>query len=162
MKMHDVDSSYRLDRSDLEIVAELSKNARLSNKELAAKVGLAPSTCLLRVRKLTENRILRGFHAEVDPEAVGVGLQAIISIQLKEHSEHDFSQLRSHLTKVQEIVAIYHLAGKEDLMLHVAVRDSSHLRDFVIGELASRSEVRHLETKLVFESIRTGSLPQYL
>lgn len=157
----EADPTVRLDQSDLDIIAELSRNARLSNKELAAKIGLAPSTCLLRVRKLTEHRVLRGFHAEVDPKSVGVGLQAMISIRLREHAEPGFKRFFDYLLTIQEIVAIYHLAGKEDLLLHVAVRDSNHLRDFVVGSLAIRSEVGHLETYLVFDSIRTGSLPQY-
>ena len=66
-----------LDRIDFDILAALQNDGRLSNKELAAKVGLAPSSCLERVRALRESGVLRGFRAEVDPEALGIHLQAI-------------------------------------------------------------------------------------
>ena len=76
-----------LDRIDYEIVRQLRNNARLSNKELAATVGLAPSSCLVRVRGLQRDGILKGFHAEVNPASLGVGLQAMISIRLQRHSK---------------------------------------------------------------------------
>ena len=74
-----------LDRLDCQIVDALQRNARLSNKELAAKVGLAASSCLERVRRLGRERVFVGFHAEVDPGALGVGLQAMIAVRLRRH-----------------------------------------------------------------------------
>ena len=76
----------QLDRIDREILTALQKNARLSNKELAARMKVAQSTCLERVRRLRDDGILRGFHAEVDAKAVGVGLQAMIAVRLRRHS----------------------------------------------------------------------------
>jgi DNA-binding Lrp family transcriptional regulator len=78
-----------LDRIDRALVRALQKDARLSNKELAAQVGLAPSSCLERVRRLRRTGVLRGFHADVAPEALGVGLQALIAVQLRQHSRQD-------------------------------------------------------------------------
>lgn len=75
-----------LDRIDRAILAHLQKNARLSNKELAAKVGLAPSSCLARVQRLTKQGVIKGFHAFVDPQALGIGLQALVAVKLKQHS----------------------------------------------------------------------------
>ena len=76
----------RLDRTFERIIALLQKNARLSNKELAAHVGLAPSSCLERVRSLQEAGVFKGFHADVDPKALGIDLQAMIAIRLSGHS----------------------------------------------------------------------------
>jgi DNA-binding Lrp family transcriptional regulator len=75
-----------IDRIDGRILDELQKNARLSNKELAGRVGLAPSSCLERVRRLRRDGVPRGFHAEVDPGALGIGLQALIAVRLARHS----------------------------------------------------------------------------
>ncbi|RPH55785.1 Lrp/AsnC family transcriptional regulator, partial [bacterium] len=71
-----------LDRTDCEILAALQKNARLPNKELAERLGIAQSTCLERVRRMVEEGILQGFHARVDPKAMGIGLQAMVVIRL--------------------------------------------------------------------------------
>ncbi len=85
-----------LDRIDLQIVGLLRKNARLSNKEIAAQVGLAPSSCLVRTRQLQQAGVITGFKAEVNPLALGVGLQAMISVRLKRHYKPDVEAFRQH------------------------------------------------------------------
>ena len=85
-----------LDRIDYEIVRLLRKNARISNKELAGLVGLAPSTCLVRTRLLQQAGVITGFKAEVNPAKLGVGLQAMISVRLKRHYKPDVEAFRQH------------------------------------------------------------------
>ena len=75
-----------MDRIDASIILHLQQNARLSNKELASAVGLSPSACLERVRRLQREGVLSGFHAEVNPAELGIGLQAFVSVRLQQHS----------------------------------------------------------------------------
>ena len=75
-----------LDRIDFELLRLLRKNARLANKDLAEIAGVAPSTALERVRRLREANVLQGFHAEVAPEAIGIGLQALVAVRMTRHS----------------------------------------------------------------------------
>jgi DNA-binding Lrp family transcriptional regulator len=150
-----------LDRTDARLVGELQKNARLSNKELAARVGLAPSSCLERVRRLHRGGVLRGFHAEVDPGALGVTLQALIAVRLKQHSRDLATAFRTHVQSLREVVALYHIAGENDYLLQVAVRDVDHLRNFTLDRLTAREEVAHVETSLIFEHVRRWELPEY-
>jgi DNA-binding Lrp family transcriptional regulator len=150
-----------LDRIDLAIIAALQKNARLSNKELAAKVNLAPSSCLARVRKLTKTKVFEGFHAEVNPGALGVSLQAIIAVRLRRHSRVKFRSLYVHIRQFPEVLQVFHVSGVNDLLLHVAVRDVAHLRDLIVDELATRSEVANCETSVIFSLLRNlGHLVQ--
>ena len=151
----------RLDRTDFRILAELQNDARLSNKELAAKVGLAPSSCLERVRRLQAEGALRGFHAEVDPAALGIELQALIAVRLRRHSRDLYEGFRTHLMSLAEMVAVYHLAGANDFLVHVAVRDVEQLRNLVLDAFTTRPEVGHVETALVFEHARGRVLPDY-
>ncbi len=149
-----------LDRIDREILVALSNNARLSNKELAAKVGLAPSSALERFRRLVREKWLRGFHADVDPRAFGLGLEAMISVRLKQHSRDQFEAFRLYAQTLPEVVAAYHMAGGNDFLVHVRARDADHLRDFAIDAFTTRPEVGHLETALVFEHLR-GAAPTW-
>lgn len=149
--------SVGLDRIDREILVALSNNARLSNKELAAKVGLAPSSALERFRRLVRDGWLRGFHADVDPRAFGLGLEAMISVRLKQHSRDHFEAFRVYVQTLPEVVAAYHMAGGNNFLVHVRARDADHLRDFAIDAFTTRSEVGHLETALVFEHLRGGA-----
>lgn len=150
-----------IDRIDSEILALLQKNARLSNKELAAAVGLAPSTCHERVRRLFEAEVITGAHAAVDPRALGVSLQAMIGVRLARHSRDTVEEFRRQMIARPEVIATYYLSGVTDFMLHVAVRDSEHLRDFALDALTSRDEVARVETSLIFEYARDPRLPDY-
>lgn len=146
-----------LDRIDTAILAALSKNARLSNKELAAAIDLAPSSTLERFRRLLRDGWIRGFHAEVDPRAFGLGLEAMIAVRLKQHSRDNFTAFHDYVQTLSEVVAAYHMAGENDFLVHVRVRDADHLRDFAIDKFTTRPEVGHLDTSLVFEHLRGGS-----
>lgn len=146
-----------LDRIDREMVAALSNNARLSNKELAARVGLAPSSCLERFRRLVKDGVLRGFRADVDADALGLPIEAMISVRLKQHTRDDFDRFRKYLQTLPEVVDAYHMAGSTDFLVHVRARSTDHLRDFAIDAFTTRAEVGHLETSLVFEHLRGGA-----
>ena len=150
-----------LDRIDFEILEALQKNARLSNKELAAKVKLAPSSCLQRVRRLDKADVLKGYHAELEPKALGIGLQSIVAVRLKRHSRNLFRTLHAHLLSLPEVLSIYHVAGANDLLVDVAVRDSNHLRDMIVDEFAIRPEVDRTETALIFSYSKKPLLPNY-
>jgi DNA-binding Lrp family transcriptional regulator len=151
-----------LDRIDYQIVRLLRNNARLSNKQLAEKVGIAPSTCLVRTRMLLRSGTLTGFKAEVDPAALGVGLQAMISVRLKRHYKPDVEAFREHALALPEVVRFYHVAGPIDFMVHVWTKDSEHLRDLAMTAFTSREEVSHIETELIFEHVSCQELPAFL
>jgi len=152
----------RLDRIDRAIVAALQDDVRLTNKELAARIGLAPSSCLERVRRLGQAGVLRGGHAEIDPHALGVELEAMISVQLRRHARDDVDAFWEHTRALPEVVAIYHVAGEDDFLVHVAVRGAQHLRDFALDAFTTRPEVAKIETSLIFAATRSWRLPDYL
>ncbi|HEY3286052.1 MAG TPA: Lrp/AsnC family transcriptional regulator [Gemmatimonadaceae bacterium] len=143
-----------IDRIDREILAYLQHDARISNKELAAKVGLAPSSCLARVRRLEASGALLGYHAEVDPRVYGVTLEAFIAIRLEKHARTAIAAFERHLGTLQEVRGVFHVAGSNDYLVHVAVRDAEHLRDFALAAFATRPEVGHMETSLIFSHKR--------
>lgn len=150
-----------LDRIDFGILAALQNNASLSNKELAARVGLAPSSCLARVRKLRAAGVLKGAHAEVDPAPLGIHLQAMLAVRLQQHSRAEVEAFRAHVQTLAEVVALYHVTGNDDFLVHVAVRDADHLRDLAIDAFTARPEVARLRTSLVFDHQRMPALPCY-
>lgn len=150
-----------LDRTDFAILDALQNDARLSNKQLAAQVGLAPSSCLVRVRKLLQAKVLRGFHAEVDADALGVGVQALIAVRLVRHARSKFRSLHDHIQALPEVLQVFHVSGVNDLLLHVAVKDITHLRDLIVDRLAARPEVANCETSVVFSLFRQARLPRY-
>ena len=150
-----------LDRTDRTILALLQKDARLTNKELAARVGIAQSTCSERVRRLERTGVFTGFHAEVDLPALGVGLQAMIAVRLQRHERTQVDRFRAYAESLPEVVAFYHMAGNDDFLVHVIVRDSDHLRDIAMGAFTAQPEVTHIETSIIFEHTRFVRTPDY-
>lgn len=151
----------QLDRTDFALIRLLRKNARMPNKDLAEAVGIAPSTALERVRRLRNEHAILGYHAEVAPAAVGIALQAMVAVRLARHSRALVESFHDHLMALPEVLSFYHLAGADDFLVHVGVRDSDHLRDFALSAFTERKEVAHIETRLIFEFRRNPELPIY-
>lgn len=147
------------DRIDAAILAALQNNARLSNKELASRVDLAPSSCLERVRRLEREGVLRGYHANVQPEALGIQLQAMIAVRLHQAHSDEVTTFQAHARSLPECLTLYHMSGKNDFLVHVGVRDSTHLREISLDQIMSRPEVAHVETAVIFAFDRSDGIP---
>lgn len=151
-----------LDRIDRELLRRLSNDARLSNKELAAAVGLAPSTCHVRVQRLVREGWLQGFHAEVRPEAFGIGIRAIVFVRMARHTTALLEGFREHVGGLAEVIDVFYVAGSHDFLVHVAVRDVDHLRRLVADRISSHDAIGHVETSLIFEHRHRAQWPDYV
>jgi DNA-binding Lrp family transcriptional regulator len=147
-----------LDAVDHEILRLLAGDARMTNQALADQVGLAPSTCLLRVRALRESGVIRGFYADVDPRALGLDLQAMIAVKLAAHARSSLQPFVQRIRERPEVRDVYFVAGANDYLLHVAVASTSELRDFVAAALNADPDVAATDTSLIFEHTRSSRL----
>lgn len=140
----------QLDRTDFEILRLLQHDGRMANKALAKAVGLAPSSCLVRVRRLVDAGVIRGFRVDIDRRALGDSLEAMIAVRLERHHRDDVEQFVRFARALPETVAVTHMAGATDVLVHVSVRDSDHLRTLVMDAFTTRPEVARFETSLVY------------
>lgn len=145
------DSSDELDAIDLALLDALERDARISNTELARRVGIAESTCHKRVRALVARGVITGFHAEIDPAARGLHLEALITIRLHAHARGDLRRFQAYLEELPATKRVYFVAGDRDFLLHVAVRDTGALRELVSDTLSLHPEVAATSTSLIFE-----------
>lgn len=146
-----------LDDVDRQIVTALHADARMPNSALAELVGIAASTCHGRVRRLQELGVIRGFHADIDPAAIGLGLQAMISVSLQSGARARIRDFIAHMRRLPQVMDVYFLAGADDFILHVAARDTAHLRAFVVENLNADADVAGTQTSLIFEHLRGAS-----
>ncbi len=144
----------QLDAVDLAILEHLSIDARLPNNRLAERVGLAPSTCLARVRALREAGVVRGFHAEIDLGALGRPLQAMIAVRLAVHTRAQIDDFTEHVRALPGVLSIFHMSGQTDYLVWVAAADAHDLREFVVDHLATHPATAHAETSLIYEHRR--------
>ncbi|MDT7671848.1 MAG: Lrp/AsnC family transcriptional regulator, leucine-responsive regulatory protein, partial [Pseudonocardiales bacterium] len=115
---------------DRSILAVLDKHGRISNAELAARVGLSPSPCLRRVRRLEQTGTIRGYRALIDPAAVGRGLRVFAGVRLVRHSRADVVAFERAVVRLSEVVHCHHVTGNYDYLLQVEVADLPAYEDF--------------------------------
>lgn len=143
--------SVYLDPVDWQILDVLQEDASITNKALADRVGLPTSSCHERVKRLRATGVIAGVKAVVDPSAVGRGLQAFIAVRLRPHRRDLVELFTSAVLGFPETLALYNVSGPEDFFLHVAVSDSADLQRIIVDHLATRPEVGHAQTHLIFD-----------
>jgi DNA-binding Lrp family transcriptional regulator len=146
-----------IDGVDRRILTALHADARMSNSALAERVGIAPSTCHGRVRRLQELGVIRGFYADIDPAAIGLTLQAMISVSLQSNARGKIRNFIQQIRRKPQVMDVYFLAGADDFILHVAARDTDDLRSFVVENLNADADVAGTQTSLIFEHLRGAS-----
>ena len=147
-----------LDDVDRRILSVLHADARVTNNALAEAVGIAPSTCHGRVRRLVDLGVIRGFYTDIDPVAAGMPLQAMISVSLQAHARGKIRSFIQQICTRRQVMDVYFLAGADDFLLHVAARDTEDLRAFVVENLNADNDVAGTQTSLIFEHLR-GAAP---
>ncbi len=140
----------RLDRTDQRLLELLRQDARRTNASLAQELGIAPSTCLARLKALRSSGAVRGFTVEVDPAALGHGLVALISVRIRPGARHRMEELFERLRELPGVIQVFFLGGEEDFLLHVAVADSAEVSRFVLENLSADPAVSSTRTSLVF------------
>jgi DNA-binding Lrp family transcriptional regulator len=146
-----------LDEVDRRILLTLHSDARISNSALADSVGIAASTCHARLKRLQDLGVIRGFYTDIDPAAIGLHLQAMISVSLQSNARGKIHSFINQIRRKPQVMDVYFLAGAEDFILHVAARDTDDLRSFVVENLNADADVAGTQTSLIFEHLRGAS-----
>jgi DNA-binding Lrp family transcriptional regulator len=139
---------------DSAILAGLQADGRRSNRDLAADLHVAPSTCLERTRALRRRGVITGYHAVVEPAALGRPVQAMIFVRLRPQTRDTMDGFRNFVSALPETLNVYVITGFEDTLVHVALPSTEALQDFVLDSLTKRSEVADVRTAVVFGHVR--------
>ncbi|MEV6322949.1 Lrp/AsnC family transcriptional regulator [Nocardia sp. NPDC051787] len=150
-------SGVALDDIDRILLDHLARDGRMTNNALAAAAGIAPSTCLGRVRALVQRGVIRGFHADIDPAALGRSLQAMIAVRLHAGARRQLAEFGERMSALDEVLNVYFIAGADDYLVHVATANTDELRTFVLNHLSAHPAVASTETILIFEHMRPRS-----
>ncbi len=126
-----------MDDVDRSILAVLDQDGRISNSELAERVGLSPSPCLRRVRRLERTGVIRGYRADIDPAAIGRSLRVLVGVRLLRHARTDVVAFERAVVALSEVQCTFHVAGNYDYILQVEVADLPAYEDFHANRLAS-------------------------
>ncbi|MCG2841541.1 Lrp/AsnC family transcriptional regulator [Sandaracinobacter sp. RS1-74] len=144
---------HQLDQIDLEILAHLQADGRMTNVDLAQKVGLTAPPCLRRVRALEEAQVIRGYHADLSPGDLGWSITIFAMVSLKSQAEEDLKAFEAHVAGLPEVRECHMLNGEIDFILKLVARDLPSFQSFLTGKLTSAPNVASVKTSL---TIRTS------
>lgn len=144
-----------LDELDTAILRSLQDDARRSNRDVAAAVGVSPTTALDRTRSLRQRGVIRGALLDVDLAKVGRPVQALIAVRIRPPSRHAITAFRDWVAALPETLGVFVVSGSEDFLIHLGVADNNSLYAFVIDRLTQRAEVADVRTSIVYEHLRS-------
>ena len=144
-----------LDALDTAILRELQADARRTNRDVAAAVGVSPTTALDRTRSLRERGVIRGAVLDVDLAQIGRPVQAMIALSIRPPTRQNIEGFRTWAAGLPDVLGVFVTSGSEDFLLHVAVSGNDRLYAFVIDRLTSRAEIADVETSVIYEHLRT-------
>jgi DNA-binding Lrp family transcriptional regulator len=147
-----------LDELDTALLRELQRDARRTNRDLAAAVGVAPTTALDRTRSLRQRGVVRGALLDIDLAAIGRPVQALIAVRIRPPSRRNIEAFRDWAAVLPDTVGLFVVSGSEDFMLHVAVAGNEALYAFVIDKLTERPEVADVRTSVIYEHLRNHAV----
>jgi DNA-binding Lrp family transcriptional regulator len=147
-------ASTRLDPIDRKILAELQDDGRMTNVELARRVGISAPPCLRRVRTLEESGFIKGYHAEVDAKELGFEVQVFAMVGLASQAESDLSAFEAKCQSWPLVRECHMLNGEVDFMLKCVAPDLSSFQSFLTGALLTTPNVASVKTSLVIRGAK--------
>ncbi len=148
----------QLDKVDRLILAALQDDGRVSNAELARRIGLSPPAVHARIRRLEEDGYVRRYAAILDPERLGYDITCFVHISLQIHSSEQSERVRATLLEMPEVLECYHLTGAFDYLLKVVAQDRRRLEHFLVERLTPIPGLARMQTSLVLNELKQTTL----
>ena len=147
-----------LDSKDIQILSLLLNNARLSNKEIAAKIEIAQSSTHDRIKKLTKKGYLKGAFAQIDQKKLGLNIEVMLAIKLNKQHRSIIADFIEKASQFHGVIQLFHMAGNNDFILHIGVRNSDELRSFILDRLSTLDYIQSTETIMVLHNERINNI----
>ena len=144
----------QLDRYDLHILEVLQQDGRISNQDLAERIGLSPSPCLRRLRALEESGLIAGYHAFLEPKMLGLTLMALIHISMDQHTPERFANFEARIAEIAEVLECLLITGQDaDYQLKVVVRDMDAYQDLLLNRITRIAGVTGVHSSFVLRRV---------
>lgn len=143
----------KLDRLDIQLLQHLQSNGRISNIELAEKVGLSPSPCLRRVKALEDNGVIKRYVGIIDPIKVGLSINIFVTVRLKNQDRNALEEFEKSIAQYQEIMECYLMTGTSDYLLRISLPDIESYEQFLLDKISSIDCVSNIESSFSLKQV---------
>ncbi len=146
-----------IDETDKKILQLLQLNAKLTNKEIADKLGLTVTPIYERIKRLEKKKFIKGYVALVDRNKIDKSLMAFLFVSLKEHSQKALKIFEKEILNFPKVTECYHIAGQYDFLLKILVKDMQDYHDFTFNRLATLDNIAHVQTDFVMNDLKNST-----
>jgi DNA-binding Lrp family transcriptional regulator len=143
-----------IEAPDARILTALQREGRLTNQDLAERVGLSTSPCWRRVRQLEESGVIQGYRAILDRHQIGLGVLAFVRVKIDSHSDDEARRFETDVQQLERVIACYSIAGGADFLLQVVARDLDDYADFAMTVVRRLPRIKEMETSFVLKEIK--------
>ncbi len=150
--------NHNLDKIDLKILKILQENAKITNLQLSGEIGLSPAPTLERVKKLETAKLIKGYYTQVNEEALGIGIKAIIQITLTRQLENAISNFKKEINKIPEIMECYQVTGNADYVLIAFLKDIRDFETLISQRLSKVEEIGQMQTMVILSKVKDSKL----
>ncbi len=153
--------SDKLDKIDLRILKILQENSKVTNLDLSKKIGLSPAPTLERVKKLEQNKVIQSYHAQVNPQAIGLNVKTFVLVSLAWQKENALNHFLEKIKSVEEIVECYIITGDADFLIKIVCKDIPTYEKLLFKTLSQIEEIERLKTLMTLSSVKDNKLLPY-
>ena len=146
-----------MDAIDCRIISSLQADGRLSNIDLAERIGLSPSPCLRRVKRLEQEGYIESYRAVLQRDRVGLGFSVFVGIKIEGHASDQALDFERAIVAMPEVVACHMVSGEADYFVEVVVPDLEHYRQFMLTKLLELPLVREVKSNIAIQTLKAGA-----
>lgn len=148
----------KLDKTDLRILKILQENCKITNLDLSKKIGLSPAPTLERVKKLEQSGYIESYHAQVNPQAIGLNVQTFVQVSLAWQKENALNNFMEKLKTIDEIVECYIITGEADFLIKIVCKDIPTYEQLLFKTLSQIEEIERLKTLMTLSTVKNSKV----
>lgn len=150
--------NHKLDKIDLNILKILQANSKITNLDLSKKIGLSPAPTLERVKKLETTGIIKSYHAQVDPQVIGLSVKTFVLVSLAWQKENALDNFIAKVKEIDEIVECYIITGEADFLMHLVCKDIPTYEQLLFKTLSKIEEIERLKTLMTLSTVKDSKI----
>ncbi|MEQ9165764.1 MAG: Lrp/AsnC family transcriptional regulator [Fulvivirga sp.] len=151
-------TKIKLDATDRKILEILQSNAKITNANLATKVGLSPAPTLERVKKLENSGVIKSYHAMLDTDTVGLGVSTFVMVSLKGHNKDNIDKFIQSIEEIDEIIECHHITGSGDFILKIISNDISSYQRLMLEKVSNIDVVDNMQSMVILSTFKNSKV----
>ncbi len=151
-------SRVKLDKIDRKILEILQSNAKITNAQLSKDIGLSPAPTLERVKKLETSGIISSYHAQLDTDKIGLGVQTFVQVSLKGHNKQNIDLFLNQINNIPEVIECHHITGSGDFILKIISSDIQSYQKLMLEKVSEIEVVDGLQSMIILSTFKDSKV----